>query len=351
MKKLFTFFVAAIAAMTLSATELTLDLNKAQEYAQSGSASVEFVEDVLKVDWTVDENWSVAGAAFALDNLAEVTKISFDYKADGSVVDLIACLENAEGDKLWDSEVGTLSLAVTEWTSVELVPSANLWSAQSEGPWGKLVFMANPASAMSGTFHLRNVKITYTEPEPADPNREYLSLDPDAWGWGYNSVSGTVEGGLQTTIISDLGAVSMGWDPVRNLSEWDKIVFEISHMDGCAGEWWKLKAYLRDESDTESKQMIGELGLDAVDNELNYLVIDLHQEVEGFDLTKARVLAVQCEPTGGIFTISSVYLLKENQTSVEHIAVSEKATKRIVNGMLLIEKNGVVYNVLGAVVK
>jgi len=80
-------------------------------------------------------------------------------------------------------------------------------------------------------------------------------------------------------------------------------------------------------------------------------VIDLHQEVEGFDLTKARVLAVQCEPTGGIFTISSAYLLKENQTAVEHIAVSEKATKRIVNGMLLIEKNGVVYNVLGAVVK
>ena len=186
---------------------------------------------------------------------------------------------------------------------------------------------------------------------PADPNREYLSLDPSAWGWGYNSVSGTVADGLQTTIISDWGAVSMGWDPERDLTEWDKIVFEVSHMEDCAGEWWKLKAYLRDESDTDTKQMEGFLGLDAVDNELNYLVIDLHQQVEGFDLTKARVLAVQCEPTGGIFTISSAYLLKENHEGIESTAVTEKATKRIVNGQLLIEKNGKFYNALGAEVK
>jgi len=351
MKKLFTFFVAAIAAMTLSATELTLDLNSAKEYAQSGFADLAVDGDMLNVLWDVEEGWSVAGAAFELDDLTDVSKITFDYMGDNSTVDMLVWLEDAAGNKFWDSEVGGLSLKEVEWASIALVPNAALWTAVSEGPWTKLVFVANPATPALGQFALRDVRIEYTAPEPADPNREYLSLDPAAWGWGYNSVSGAVEGGLQTTITSDWGAVSMGWDPTRDLSEWDKIVFEISHMDGCAGNWFKLKAYLRDEADSEGKQMEGLLGLDAPDNELNYLVIDLHQEVEGFDLTKARVLAVQCEPTGGIFTISSAYLLKENQTAVEHIAVSEKATKRIVNGMLLIEKNGVVYNVLGAVVK
>jgi len=189
-------------------------------------------------------------------------------------------------------------------------------------------------------------------PAPADPNREYLSLDPNVWTWGYNSVSGTVADGLQTTIISDWGAVSMGWDPTRDLSEWDKIVFEVSHMDGCEGNYWKLKAYLRDVADSEGKQMIGELGLDAPDNQLNYLVIDLHQQVEGFDLTKARVLAVQCEPTGGIFTITSAYLLKESEpTAIDNTVVTEKAQKVIMDGMVYIVRDGKLFNITGTQVR
>lgn len=65
-----------------------------------------------------------------------------------------------------------------------------------------------------------------------------------------------------------------------------------------------------------ANHMEGLLGLDAPDNEKNYLVIDLHQQKEGFDLTRARILAVQCQYTGAIFTISSVYLLKEAQPVV-----------------------------------
>ena len=162
---------------------------------------------------------------------------------------------------------------------------------------------------MYATTEVTFTKVPATEPD--GPYREYLSLDPAAWTWGYNSVSGAGEGGLQTTIVSDWGAVSMGWDPERDLSEWDKIVFEVSHMDGCDGQWFKLKAYLRDITESEPNQMEGLLGLDAPDNQLNYLVIDLHQN-KACDLTKARILAVQCEPTGGIFTISSAYLLKES---------------------------------------
>ena len=208
------------------------------------------------------------------------------------------------------------------------------------------------AAAFDGNDWSAVAEVTFTKvPAPADPNREYLSLDPSVWTWGYNSVPEAVEGGIKTTIISDYGALSMGWDPERDLSEWDKIVFEVSHMEDCAGQWFKLKAYLRDSADNEHKQMEGLLGLEAPDNQLNYLVIDLHQQVEGFDLTKARVLAVQCEPTGGIFTISSAYLLKENATAVSNTTVTGKATKMLHDGMLLIEQNGVMYNVLGTRVK
>jgi hypothetical protein len=34
--------------------------------------------------------------------------------------------------------------------------------------------------------------------------------------------------------------------------------------------------------------------------------------------------------------------------AVENVDASQKAVKRIVNGQLVIEKNGVLYNVLGA---
>ena len=209
------------------------------------------------------------------------------------------------------------------------------------------------AAAFDGNDWSAVAEVTFTKVSaPADPNREYLSLDPSAWTWGYNSVPEAVAGGIKTTIISDWGALSMGWDPERDLSEWDKIVFEVSHMEDCAGNWFKLKAYLRDESDNENKQMEGLLGLDAVDNDLNYLVIDLHQQVEGFDLTKARVLAVQCEPTGGIFTISSAYLLKENHEGVEEVPSDQvQSTKILRDGQIYILRGDKLYNAQGAQVK
>jgi len=346
MKKLFTFFVAALAAVTLSATEQTMDMNAAQPYVEFGSSTPSVMDGALNVSWSVSENWSVAGAAFALGELEEVSKISFEYKGDGSAVSMLVWLENAETGKFWDSQAGGQSLEQAEWTSVELTPDAPLWSETCVGPWTQLVFAANPASASEGVFYLRNIKIEYTE-----SYRKNISIDPSNWTWGYDSSVGAVAGGLQTTITSDWGAVSTGWDPEIDMTKWDKIVIEVSNMDNCAGEWWKLKAYLRDKSDTEAKQMEGFLGLDAPDNQLNYLVIDLHQQVEGFDLTKARILAVQCQPTGGIFTISSVYLLKEEPSAVSTTVVTEKATKRIVNGQLLIERDGKLFNLTGAQVK
>lgn len=167
----------------------------------------------------------------------------------------------------------------------------------------------------------------------AETIQQDIALTPGDWGWGYNCSVTAVEGGLQAQLTGDWGALSTGWDPEIDLSGWDKIIILVDHMDGCAGEWFQLKAYLRDYADNEKCQMEGLLGNDADGTQQQYLVIDLKQEKTGFDLTKARVLAIQCQPNGAKFLISRVYLEKEEEaTAIEQVTL---------------RNNGIRYNLLG----
>lgn len=159
-----------------------------------------------------------------------------------------------------------------------------------------------------------------------------IPLTLETWGWGYNSTVTVVEGGLQTQITGEWGALSTGWDPETDLSEWDKIIFLVESMEGCKGDWFQLKAYLRDQADNEKKQMEGLLGNDADGSKQQYLVIDLKQKIADFDLTKARVLAVQCQTVGAKFVISRAYLEKEGATGLENVSI---------------RTNGIRYNILG----
>ena len=166
----------------------------------------------------------------------------------------------------------------------------------------------------------------------AETIQQDIALTPGDWGWGYNCSVTAVEGGLQAQLTGDWGALSTGWDPEIDLSGWDKIIILVDHMDGCAGQWFQLKAYLRDHADNEGCQMEGLLGNDADGTQQQYLVIDLKQEKTGFDLTKARVLAIQCQPNGAKFVISRAYLEKETATGLETVSV---------------RNNGIRYNLLG----
>ncbi len=167
----------------------------------------------------------------------------------------------------------------------------------------------------------------------AETVQQNIALTPGDWGWGYNCSVTAVEGGLQAQLTGDWGALSTGWNPEIDLSGWDKIIILVDRMDGCAGEWFQLKAYLRDHADNEKCQMEGLLGNDADGTQQQYLVIDLKQEKTGFDLTKARVLAIQCQPNGAKFLISRVYLEKEEEaTAIEQVTL---------------RSNGIRYNILG----
>ena len=67
----------------------------------------------------------------------------------------------------------------------------------------------------------------------AEPVQQDIPLTIENWGWGYNCTVTTVEGGLQTQLTGDWGALSTGWDPVIDLTEWDKIIFLVKSMEGC----------------------------------------------------------------------------------------------------------------------
>lgn len=167
----------------------------------------------------------------------------------------------------------------------------------------------------------------------AETIQQDIALTSGDGGWGYNCSVTAVEGGLQAQLTGDWGALSTGWNPEIDLSGWDKIIILVDRMDGCAGQWFQLKAYLRDHADNEGCQMEGLLGNDADGTQQQYLVIDLKQEKTGFDLTKARVLAIQCQPNGAKFLISRVYLEKEEEaTAIEQVTL---------------RSNGIRYNLLG----
>ena len=171
MKKIFSFAVAILAAMTIQATELTVDLSSAQSSGSEGCSGVPTLTDgVLDVAWNVTANWAVAGVEFALDNLTDVSKINFDYKGDGQEVTFYVYLVDANGGLKWENE-HWINLQPTDWTATEITPNGALWNTNPQEPWIKLVFVANPATASNGTFSLRNVKITYAGDEPVPAAR------------------------------------------------------------------------------------------------------------------------------------------------------------------------------------
>ena len=232
MKKIFTFFAAALAAMTLSAAELTLDLNAAQGYASAdGSASVEVISEDLQVHWNVATGWEVAGAEFALNNVSGISEISFDYKSDGADVDMLVYLVDAEGNNLWDSEVGGQSLASTNWQSVTLHPSAGLWTSPSEGPWVKLRFVANPATPLESQFYLRNIKIKDDSPEPVLYNVAEAIAKVDS-----NKISDGNE-------IKVLGVVSKIEFKGKNFAKYGSANIYVADATGAEGEFEFYNCY------------------------------------------------------------------------------------------------------------
>ena len=187
----------------------------------------------------------------------------------------------------------------------------------------------------------------------AEPIQEDLTLDAEAW-WGWSSSHENVEGKLVGNITGQWGAIGTSLE--ADWTEWDKLVIVVDNIDGCEGEWWFVKAELRDPSfdptSSENIVMSGELGKDGhVPTETNYVVIDLNAVPAGFDITKVSAMIIQSQALGS-FTVSRIFLEKEEETQAIHnTAANVNAVKVVRNGQIFILKNGKTFNALGAEVK
>lgn len=164
MKKLLLFGAALLGTLTINARVITLPLSSAQEIAyENCSASASVSNDVLEVTYSAG-SWEWAGVEFPLENL-DVTSVDFEYMGvtqdwTGFIVYL-----RAEDGARWYDGADDFSMSHPEWfAKTGYFPTTKLWDqseyALGEKPFIALGFMVNPMNPTSGTFSLRNVKIT-----------------------------------------------------------------------------------------------------------------------------------------------------------------------------------------------
>lgn len=165
MKKFFFFAATMFAAVTLNAREIAIDLNAASEIAYTNcSATFAVADGALNVNYTAGA-WEWAGVEFDLDNLAEVTSLSFDFKGEtpNEWTSFIIYLRDSEGAR-WYDDADDFSLSHADWLAkTGYLPTKLCWDAADyafgERPFTKLGFMANPMAAESSTFSIRNIKV------------------------------------------------------------------------------------------------------------------------------------------------------------------------------------------------
>ena len=145
---------------------------------------------------------------------------------------------------------------------------------------------------------------------------EDIPLNAETWSWSYGCDRSFNNGMMTCTLTQEWGAAQTGWDPVRDLSEWDKLVVVVESTNGSYIEGGtKLKVYLRDLAHKEDWQGQLEVSLsdDEPDNVPHTLEINLKEEGKNVDLAACGVIGIQSQSNGGIFTISRVYLEKEEE--------------------------------------
>ena len=324
MRKLFTFLCAAL--MSVGMFGATVQENKSLDASEwwgwnSTQANVE-----SKLEGTITGAYGAIGTSFenadwsgwnklvvVVDNIegcegqywylkAELRDNSFDPNASENVT--MSGELGIEGHDPHETNYVVIEFAsVPEGFDITNVSQLVLQSA------------ATGSFTVSRIFLEKEVPDPEPEPEPEpEPQMltEDITLDAPAW-WGWDSSKENVDGKLAGTITDAYGAIGTSFENA-NWSGWNKLVVVVDNIEGCVGEYWYLKAELRDNSfdpnASENVTMSGELGIVGHNpNETNYVVIDLTAVPEGFDITNVDALVLQSAVTGS-FTVSRIFLEK-----------------------------------------
>ena len=180
MKKFFFFAAAMMAAITVNAKVINIDLS---QYVPAGgnadAVTPSLASDVLTVEYNFAEAWANGGVEFALANLEQIDSIAFDYKGDARATEWVSFqvyIKDSEGIR-WYSAAADLCISswVADWQSVCYMPSDVLWDPApsyniGERPFVAYGFLANPGSATEASFAIRNVRIYVPGEETAISN-------------------------------------------------------------------------------------------------------------------------------------------------------------------------------------
>ena len=104
MKKLFLLSAAIVAAISINAAVVDVDLSKAKSYTSAGSSSLVYDEasGELTVNWTVTTEWEVSGIQIPLGSLTGITSLQFEFQGDGSGTDFLHWFTDEQGSYWWD---------------------------------------------------------------------------------------------------------------------------------------------------------------------------------------------------------------------------------------------------------
>ena len=324
MRKFFTFFAAAL--MSVGMFGATVQENKSLDASEwwgwnSTQANVE-----SKLEGTITGAYGAIGTSFenanwsgwnklvvVVDNIegcegqywylkAELRDNSFDPNASENVT--MSGELGIEGHDPHETNYVVIEFAsVPEGFDITNVSQLVLQSA------------VTGSFTVSRIFLEKEVPDPEPEPEPTpEPQMltEDITLNASAW-WGWDSSKENVDGKLAGTITDAYGAIATSFGNA-NWSGWNKLVVVVDNIEGCEGQYWYLKAELRDNSfdpnASENVTMSGELGIEGHDpHETNYVVIEFASVPDGFDITNVDALVLQSEATGS-FTVSRIFLEK-----------------------------------------
>ena len=126
-------------------------------------ATFNFAANELTVNYDVT-GWAWAGIEIDLNNLTNVTGLSFDLKGAPEGIGVLHYLRDAQGNRWWDADAWAGTTAA--WETVDAVPSVALWDEPTynfgDEAFTKIGFIANLGEG-SGTFVIRHVKIEADE--------------------------------------------------------------------------------------------------------------------------------------------------------------------------------------------
>ena len=283
------------------------------------------------IDFKLNEGWNTIDADPVWWNTDSVT---YEWKD----VKYIAF----EGYKYVDSEV------LDSCTSAEGTPFA----------FANLYFWKSPA-------------VVYPD-APADPSiaeekimalfaKKYqtntLAFTPTSWGAQWSSPAGYETSYFYTT--------SFGWDCFTN---WAEPQYDLSAYDMFACDIWveldskiKIGFECRKPSDGGTREWKQGAHFELKANQWNHVVVDLLNApytTNDYDFSDMRYMVLEefqkpdgASAEGTPVGITNAYFYHSIDQAVEQVDAEKVAVKRLIDGRLVIEKNGKRYNAQGAVEK